>query len=82
MLKHFDEVFSGDYGGVPFDPETLRYFCETTWVNLGVSWPPQGSFNEDIVGRVYQLVSKDIRQFAYIDCWRITIFKNCNLFYS
>jgi hypothetical protein len=37
-------------------PDKLRTFCEIDWPVLGVRWPLEGSFDKDIVNRVFKVI--------------------------
>jgi hypothetical protein len=72
VLKIFKREFKGDYG-FKLTPGKLRTFCEIDWPAFGVRWPSEGSLDDVIINRVFEILVGEQGypdQFPYIDCWQ------------
>ncbi|XP_070592985.1 uncharacterized protein [Erythrolamprus reginae] len=76
MLKGFDTYFNhSDYK--PPRPratkERLRFLCQQQWPHLGVGWPPEGTFKDQIIDDVWGKIVVNEEQYPnqlqYIEAW-------------
>ncbi|XP_015674328.1 uncharacterized protein LOC107290004, partial [Protobothrops mucrosquamatus] len=76
MLQGFDHYFNHTKYKVPYPPvskDRLRFLCEDWWPHLDVGWPPEGTFNTQLIDDLTSLIAANEEnypnQFQYIDQW-------------
>ncbi|XP_058028304.1 uncharacterized protein LOC131192796 [Ahaetulla prasina] len=80
MLKGFDNYFNKAKYRVPYPPATrerLQYLCQQIGPHMGVGWPPEGTFKDQIIGDLFALVAANEEQYPnqyqYIDQWQTAV---------
>ncbi|XP_054554503.1 uncharacterized protein LOC129146414 isoform X2 [Talpa occidentalis] len=67
VLQHFKDVRSrGSDLSVNIKKSPLITFCSSEWPKFGVGWPPEGTFDLQIVRRVKEIITSE-RKFGHPD---------------